>query len=95
MCQCRIAILLFLSTLVVFSIIFTTLGVSFTDALFEVGSWLTTNGISLGYTVVTMPIGYKWLLIAVMTIWTNRDTVHSNRGLFAEEEATFKILLSN
>jgi len=29
---------------------------------------LTTNGISLGYTNVMMPIGYKWLMIAAMTI---------------------------
>ncbi len=63
-----VIILLFGLVLVIFSVIFTTLGVSFTDALFEVGSALTTNGISLGYTNVLMPIGYKWLMIAAMTI---------------------------
>jgi Trk-type K+ transport system membrane component len=49
-------------------VVFTTLGVSFTDALFEVGSALTTNGISMGATNVLMPVGYKWLMIAAMTI---------------------------
>jgi trk system potassium uptake protein TrkH len=63
-----IIILLFTVVLVVFAVVFTTLGVSFTDALFEVGSALTTNGISMGATNVLMPVGYKWLMIAAMTI---------------------------
>ena len=63
-----VIILLFALVLVIFAVIFTTLGVSFTDALFEVGSALTTNGISMGATNVLMPIGYKWLMIAAMTI---------------------------
>lgn len=63
-----VSILLMLSVLAVFALIFTTIGASFTDAIFEVGSALTTNGISLGYTTVTMGIGYKWLLVAAMTI---------------------------
>lgn len=62
-----VSILLMLSVLVIFALIFTTIGASFTDAIFEVGSALTTNGISLGYTTVTMGIGYKWLMIAAMT----------------------------
>jgi trk system potassium uptake protein len=63
-----VSILLFMIVLVVFSIIFTTIGVSFTDALFEVGSALTTNGVSMGATTVTMGLGYKWLMISAMTI---------------------------
>jgi len=63
-----VSILLFIFTLVIFAIIFTTIGVSFTDALFEVGSALTTNGISMGATTVSMPIAYKWLMIVAMTI---------------------------
>jgi trk system potassium uptake protein TrkH len=65
-----VSILLFTFTLVIFAIIFTTMppGVSFTNALFEVGSALTTNGISMGATTVSMPIAYKWLMIAAMTI---------------------------
>jgi trk system potassium uptake protein TrkH len=63
-----VSVLLFVATLVVFSIIFTTMGISFTDALYEVGSALTTNGISMGATTVTMPLGYKWLMITAMTV---------------------------
>jgi trk system potassium uptake protein TrkH len=63
-----VSIVLLIFTLVIFAVIFTTIGVSFTDALFEVGSALTTNGISMGATTATMPIGYKWLIIAAMTI---------------------------
>jgi len=63
-----VAILLFIATLFIFSIIFSTIGVSFTDAFFEVGSALTTNGISMGATTVLMPIAYKWLLIIAMII---------------------------
>ena len=63
-----VTILLFVAILVVFAVIFTTAGVTFTDALFEVGSALTTNGISMGATTVTMGSGYKWLMIVAMTI---------------------------
>jgi trk system potassium uptake protein TrkH len=63
-----VSILLFLFTLVIFSILFSTIGISFTDALIEVGSALTTNGISMGATTLAMPVAYKWLLIAAMTI---------------------------
>jgi len=63
-----VAIILFVATLFVFSIIFSAITPSFTDALFEVGSALTTNGISMGATTVLMPIAYKWLLIIAMII---------------------------
>ncbi len=62
------AILLFILALLIFAVIFTTMGVSFQDALFEMGSALSTNGISMGATTLAMPIGYKWLVIAAMTI---------------------------
>jgi len=58
----------FFVTLIILSIIFMTIGVSFLDSVFEVGSALTTNGISMGATVVTMPIGYKWLMTFAMVI---------------------------
>jgi trk system potassium uptake protein TrkH len=61
-------IILFIFILVLFAVIFTTIGVSFTDALFEVGSALTTNGISMGATTISMAIGYKWLMIVAMTV---------------------------
>lgn len=63
-----IAITGFFATLIVFSLIFMPIGVSFLDSIFEVGSALTTNGISMGATVVTMPIGYKWLITFAMII---------------------------
>jgi trk system potassium uptake protein TrkH len=62
------SILLFIGTLFVFSMLFSTIGVSFRDALFEVGSALTTNGISMGVTTVSMPIFYKYLLMTSMII---------------------------
>jgi len=58
----------FLVALLILSLAFSTIGISFIDSLFEVGSALTTNGISMGITTVTMPLGYKWLLIAAMTL---------------------------
>jgi trk system potassium uptake protein TrkH len=63
-----VSILLFVGTLFIFSTMFSTIGVSFTDALFEVGSALTTNGISMGATTVSMPTGYKYLLMVTMII---------------------------
>jgi trk system potassium uptake protein TrkH len=63
-----VSILLFIFTLTIFAIVFSTIGVSFTEALFEVGSALTTNGISMGATTLTMPVTYKWLMIMAMTI---------------------------
>lgn len=63
-----ISILLFIAVLIVFAMLFTTMGVSFTNAIFEVGSALSTNGVSMGATTVAMPIAYKWLMIGAMTI---------------------------
>jgi trk system potassium uptake protein TrkH len=63
-----VSIILFLGTLFVFSTLFTSIGVSFSDALFEVGSAITTNGISMGVTTVSMPVGYKYLLMIAMII---------------------------
>lgn len=63
-----VSIMLFIFTLVIFAVVFTTMGVSFTDAIFEMGSALTTNGISMGATTAAMPIAYKWLMIVAMTI---------------------------
>ncbi len=63
-----ISIILFVVVLLVFAMIFTTMGVSFTNAVFEVGSALSTNGVSMGATTVAMPIAYKWLMIGAMTI---------------------------
>ncbi|MCW3984607.1 MAG: hypothetical protein NWE96_11570 [Candidatus Bathyarchaeota archaeon] len=61
-------ILLFILVLLVFAALFSTIGISFTDALFEVGSALSTTGASLGTVTIAMPLAYKWLIIAAMTI---------------------------
>jgi trk system potassium uptake protein TrkH len=58
----------FFATLIILSLIFMAIGVSFLDSVFEVGSALTTNGISMGATIITMPIGYKWLLTFAMVV---------------------------
>lgn len=58
----------FIITLIILSLVFSTMGVNMLDSVFEVGSALTTNGISIGATRVLMPIGYKWLMILAMLI---------------------------
>jgi trk system potassium uptake protein TrkH len=58
----------FLITLIALSLLFSTMGVNGLDSVFEVGSALTTNGISMGATTVLMPLGYKWLMILAMII---------------------------
>jgi len=58
----------FFAVLLILSIVFSTVGISFLDSIFEVGSALTTNGVSMGITTVSLPVGYKWLLIVAMVI---------------------------
>jgi trk system potassium uptake protein TrkH len=58
----------FLITLIALSLLFSTMGVNGLDSVFEVGSAMTTNGISMGATTVLMPLGYKWLMILAMII---------------------------
>ena len=62
------SVLLFILTLVVFTLLFSTMGISYMDSLFEMTSALSTAGISLGATTVAMPLAYKWLVIMAMTI---------------------------
>jgi trk system potassium uptake protein TrkH len=62
------SIVSFVAVLLILSLVFSTIGISFLDSLFEVGSAFTTNGISMGITTVTIPLGYKWLLILAMTL---------------------------
>jgi trk system potassium uptake protein TrkH len=62
------SVILFLVTLLVLSLVFSTSGVSFGDSLFEVGSALTTNGISMGATSLSLPTFYKFVLMAAMII---------------------------
>lgn len=63
-----ISIASFFIALFILSLIFSTIGIPFIDAVFEVGSAITTNGISMGITTVTIPLMYKWLLIFAMAI---------------------------
>jgi Trk-type K+ transport system membrane component len=62
------SVLGFFIVLIVLSLLFSTIGISILDSFFEVGSALTTNGISMGATIITMPVGYKWLLIVAMVV---------------------------
>lgn len=61
-------IIIYVLTLVVFAIIYTNIGTSFSVALFEVGSALSTTGITIGTISILMPLGYKWLIIMIMII---------------------------
>jgi trk system potassium uptake protein TrkH len=61
-------VICFVVTLVVLSLSFSTMGISLLDSVFEVGSAMTTNGISMGATTVIMPMGHKWLMIFAMLI---------------------------
>jgi trk system potassium uptake protein TrkH len=63
-----ISIIGFFVTLIALSLLFSTMGVDVLDSVFEVGSALTTNGVSMGATTVFMPLGYKWLMIVAMLI---------------------------
>jgi len=56
------------TTLLILSLAFSTIGITLIDSIFEVGSALTTNGISMGATTVTLPLSHKWLLILAMII---------------------------
>jgi trk system potassium uptake protein len=58
----------FVAVLLIFSFVFSTVGIGFLDSVFEVGSALTTNGVSMGATTLGLPIGYKWLMIVAMII---------------------------
>ncbi|MDR0372659.1 MAG: hypothetical protein LBI79_03740 [Nitrososphaerota archaeon] len=62
------SILLFVGVLVVFALLFSTMGISFEQSLFEMGSALSTTGVTMGAVSVAMPLGYKWLIIAAMII---------------------------
>ena len=58
----------FIAILLILSLAFSTIGITFIDSIFEVGSALTTNGVSMGATTITLPIGHKWLLIFAMIV---------------------------
>jgi len=61
-------IIVYFAVFAALSLIFSTMGVSLRDALFEMASALSTCGASTGATSLGMPILYKWLLIVAMII---------------------------
>jgi trk system potassium uptake protein TrkH len=63
-----IFIISFVVLLLFLSLAFSTVGISYLDSVFEVSSALTTNGVSMGITTITLPLGYKWLLIFAMIV---------------------------
>jgi trk system potassium uptake protein len=58
----------FIAVLLILSGAFATVGISMLDAVFEVGSALTSNGVSMGVTTLSLPVAYKWILIVAMII---------------------------
>jgi Trk-type K+ transport system membrane component len=64
----NVSIVLFLATLLGFSILLCLNGFSFSDSLFEVGSALSTNGATLGAINVSLPLFYKYMLMVCMLI---------------------------
>jgi len=88
----------FIAVLIILSLVFMTIGISFLDSLFEVGSALTTNGISMGATTIALPLGYKWLLIVAMIIGRveiisilKAIEVPAVRGLFSAATSRVKL----
>ncbi len=69
------SVILFLVSLLVLSLVFSMSGVPFGDSLFEVGSALTTNGISMGATSLSLPTFYKFVLMAAMIIGKVQITI--------------------
>jgi trk system potassium uptake protein TrkH len=63
-----INIIIYIAVFAVLALIFTTMGISLRDALFETASALSTCGASTGATNLAMPLLYKWLIIIAMII---------------------------
>ena len=65
-------IIIFLITFIAFlfllSYAFSFSGVSMLDSVFEIGSAISTNGVSMGATTIALPVIYKWLLIVAMLV---------------------------
>jgi trk system potassium uptake protein TrkH len=58
----------FIAFLFLLSFAFSTSGVNMLDSVFEIGSALSTNGVSMGATTIALPVIYKWLLIVAMLV---------------------------
>jgi trk system potassium uptake protein TrkH len=81
-----ISIIGFLVILSLLSVAYSTVGISMLDSVFEIGSALTTNGISLYSSAqqAALPLGYKWLLILAMIVG-RIEIVIVFKGLFGEK----------
>ena len=58
----------FIAFLFLLSFAFSTSGVSLLDSVFEIGSAISTNGVSMGATTIALPVIYKWILIVAMLV---------------------------
>jgi trk system potassium uptake protein TrkH len=58
----------FIAFLFLLSFAFSTSGVSILDSVFEIGSAISTNGVSMGATTIALPVIYKWILIVAMLV---------------------------
>lgn len=63
-----IYLITFIAFLFLLSYAFSFSGVSMLDSVFEIGSALSTNGVSMGATTINLALGYKWLLILAMLV---------------------------
>ena len=63
-----IYLITFIAFLIALSIAFATSGTNILSSIFEVGSALTTNGVSSGATTVELPAIFKWILIVAMFV---------------------------
>jgi trk system potassium uptake protein TrkH len=65
-------IIIYLTTFIAFlfllSFAFSFSGNSMLDSVFEIGSALSTNGVSMGATTINIAVGYKWLIIVAMLV---------------------------
>ena len=63
-----IYLITFIGFLFLLSYAFSFSGDSMLDSVFEIGSALSTNGVSMGATTINLAVGYKWLLIVAMLV---------------------------
>ena len=63
-----VSIVMFVAILVIISTLAQLAGLPYLESYFEIGSALTTNGVTTGATGPTSSISQKWLMIAAMTI---------------------------
>lgn len=98
MSSANVSIIIFIFITFVFSVILATSGASFFSSLFEIGSALSTNGVTLGIASASLGLGYKYLLIACMFIgrvevMTVLVAIFTQRDLFVDIYFSIRKLL--